>query len=143
MPPIAANASGRPVKYIALPPLLGSVVFQDVKEYKANPEAVRLVSHLGGHPRSFQLLRSVLERFKGASYDMLFGLLYDDMVARDETARDTPPELIADCLLGREVDYYGTVGGKPYSYYVEQARLYRVSYVMPCVFDSLNDCGKL
>lgn len=119
----AASASGRPVKYIALPPLLGSVVFADMQQYQ-NPEVARFVSHMGGHPRSFEWLRAALkQRRDKPTYDDLFGEYKKSVSAAENASINIPAKLIANCLLQNTVNFFdpaGAIDSKPISYYIDQ-----------------------
>ena len=123
MPCSAASASGRPVKYIALLPLLGSVVFADMEQFQ-NPEVARFVSHMGGHPRSFEWLRAALkQRRDKPTYDDLFGEYKRSVSADELTSISIPAKLISHCLLRHTVNFFdpaGAIDSKPILYYVDQ-----------------------
>ena len=123
MPCSAASASGRPVKYIALLPLLGSVVFADMLQFR-NPEVARFVSHLGGHPRSFEWLRAALkQRRNKPTYNDLFGEYKKSITADEHASINIPAKLISQCLLRHTVNFFdpaSAIDSKPISYYVDQ-----------------------
>jgi hypothetical protein len=114
--------SHRPVVYIGLSPLLGSVVFADMEQYNTNPDVVRFVSHLGGHARSFERLRTLLvQRRDKPTYDDLFSEFKKFLVFDDPSSLNLPVKLIVDCLLGRKVNMADLAGNsKLVSYYVQQ-----------------------
>ena len=91
-------------------------------QYNKNPDVMRFVSHLGGHARSFEWLRTLLEKRRDKpTYDDLFGEFKKLVVADQPASFEIPAKLIVDCLLGRTVKIFDLLSnGKPVSYYVQQ-----------------------
>ena len=94
-----------------------------MKQYE-NPEVARFVSHLGGHPRSFEWLRTALkQRRDKPTYDDLFGEYKKSIIADENASINMPAKLIVDCLLRRTVSIFdpsGAIDSKPISYYIDQ-----------------------
>ena len=122
------SESQRPIKYIALPPLSGDVVFEKEPQYTENPDVAPFVARLGGHARSFEvILKYLRDNPSGLSFRDMNTHLLRSRAYRSILKSTIPLSLIADCLLAREVNYLSKPRGSdlPYSYFVA-----KVSYLV-------------
>ena len=125
------SESQRPIKYIALPPLSGDVVFANEPQYTENPHVAPFVALLGGHARSFEVLLKYLKAHKGRTFRDFSTHLLESSAYLSTLATPIPLSLIADCLLARPVDYLSKPRGSehPYSYFVTRVRCFVLCFV--------------
>jgi hypothetical protein len=126
----SVSESQRPIKYLALPPLSGDVVFRDEPQYTENPHVAPFVAMLGGHARSFEVLREYLKAHKGRNFRDFNTHLLDSRAFHTTFDIPIPLSLITDCLLARPVDYLSKPRGSehPYSYFVSRVRCHGASF---------------